>query len=58
MGKVIVNRVYRESVSQALEKGFKDSPIPILNVLDRPSWDGLLQLVQGKLSGEDFQLVT
>jgi len=57
-GQVVINRIYRDMVSQILKKGSKDSPIPIVNVLEQASWDKLFDLVVGKLSGEDFQIVS
>jgi len=56
-GKVIVNRINREIVSQTLEENFKDSQIPIINILEQSSRDKLFGLLLGKLSGEDFQIV-
>jgi len=55
--QVMIDRVYRETVSEALDKGYKDSPIPIVNLLDQQSWDKLFELVMNKLSGEDFQIL-
>ena len=58
LGRVVINRVYRDMVSQALEKGLKDSPLPIVNVFDQASKDKLFDFVVGRLSGEDFQIVS
>ena len=56
--KVVLNHINREAVTAALEKGFKESPIPIYNIFDDGSCDKIFNLIESKLSGEDFQLVT
>jgi len=55
--QAVLNRVYRETVSQAIEENCKNSPIPIVNALDQPSLDVLYRSIINKLSGEDVQIV-
>jgi len=54
--KVIVNHVHRNTVNEALERSFTNSPIPILNLTDRISLDRLYEMVIDKLSSKDFQV--
>jgi len=56
-GKVIVNRADRETVSRTLNENFKVSTIPVINAFEHSSQDKLFDLVVGKLSGDDFQIV-
>lgn len=55
---VTLNHVSREKVADALEHGYKDSPIPVFNMLDNDACDKVFNLIEGKLSGDDFMLVT
>jgi len=55
--RVIVNRVERNDVSCAVGTSFKNSPIPIINVLEKSSQDRLLELVVNRLSGKDVKII-
>ena len=55
--KVMINHVYRESVSKHIEEFLKNSSLPIINAWDVQSIDMLFDLIVDKLSGEDFQIL-
>ena len=56
MRKVIVNQFYRKAVTQALENSFKNSPVPIVNILEKSSWESVFNFIIDKLSDIDVQI--
>ncbi|MCL2248949.1 MAG: TIGR04066 family peptide maturation system protein [Oscillospiraceae bacterium] len=55
--RVVINRFDRNDVSLAVELGFKNSPISVMNILEQTSQDMLFAMIIDKLAGTDCQII-
>lgn len=56
-GRIVTNSIYRESVSEAVERGFADSPIPVFNGWETEHCDKLFDVLLQKLTPKSVQAV-
>lgn len=56
-GRIVTNSIYRENVSEAVERGVADSPIPVFNGLETEHCDKLFDVLLQKLTPKSVQAV-
>lgn len=57
LGCIVTNNIYRETVSEAINKWFSDSHIPIFNGLEEVGCDRIFEILIEKLTPQDIQAV-
>ena len=56
-GYVVTSNIYRENVSRTIAEKFRNSSIPIFNVLDQRDCNGIFDVIINKLCSKDSRVI-